>query len=355
MTFNLIATMNLKSFLIIFICLSFISSFGQYFSYDEFNKINDLYLTEQFTPFGNKISNAGFLLEKQTNDYELNNIKYRAEFTFNKKTKSPDPDFVAFDNESFWIFKIEEHELYKDVEIRFRIYASNASEIFDQLYYKWEKEFGKSNELIGDCKAVKCMWFIDRSENYARNIPNNSVRELGNKFYCLVDYTKLLSGEVISGSLNYCISKYPLGESIDEYFKHVELAKTQGLVSVPIISDGKISRIAISIGGKTLNYIIDSGASEMGINKSTEKYLKEIGVIRNTDYLPDGNYKLADGSIKQYKRVIVNAVKIGSISVESVAANIVNDNEPLLLGKSFLNRFTYWKINNESQKLELKR
>jgi aspartyl protease family protein len=102
-------------------------------------------------------------------------------------------------------------------------------------------------------------------------------------------------------------------------------------------------------------YIIDSGASDMTINNSIEKYLKEIGALRSSDYLEPAKYQLADGSIKEYRRVVLHSVKIGDIILDSVVANIAGDSEILLLGKSFLNQFSYWKINNDTKTLELEK
>ena len=101
--------------------------------------------------------------------------------------------------------------------------------------------------------------------------------------------------------------------------------------------------------------MIDSGASEMFITKSTEQYLLDLGIIRNSDFLQPKIFTLADGSQKEYRRVLIPSVKIGTIRVDDVAVAITEDDSPLLLGKSFLDKFISWKINNDKQTIDLQR
>ncbi len=355
----------MKAMPILLVCQLWLNSYGQYVPFDLL-EINDLYITEQYAPFADKMNNLGFRLDKSVHDYELNGIKHKAEFSFTLKTQAPPTNLLAntFDDgkqESFWMFKTEEHRLFKNVDIRFKFYLRDSEWLFTKLYDKLVKEVGQPTEEPNGCVGSdKCMRFIDRSENFARDVEGGGLRELPNKFYCFVDYYKNEyngkdQGAYINGSLSYCISKYPLGQPVQEYVKELKENKSKSIVSVPVVSEGKISRVNVLVGGKSISYIIDSGASDMNINESMERYLKEIGTVRSTDYLTAGKYQLADGSIKEYRRVMISTVKIGDLTIESVPANIIRDNEPLLLGKSFLNRFSFWKIDNEKKSLELKR
>jgi predicted aspartyl protease len=70
------------------------------------------------------------------------------------------------------------------------------------------------------------------------------------------------------------------------------------------------------------------------------------GTIQFKHRSPKGSYKLADGTIVEYKRTLIPSLTVGGNRVSNVAASIVPDDQPLLLGKSFLDKFKSWKIDN---------
>ncbi len=70
----------------------------------------------------------------------------------------------------------------------------------------------------------------------------------------------------------------------------VQLKETNGVFS-----------LNVSINGVWVNFILDSGAGESNISSNTERELLQKGVINQTNYLSNGLYKLADGSISECK------------------------------------------------------
>ena len=340
----------------IFLCCIVISVNGQYVSPDEIIKVNELYKAEQYGAFFDKIKNLGFELKESVKDYTLDEVNYKSEFTFNLVTKAPwNKGLTPLANEqtfntSSWSFIIEEHKLYKRIKISFLIYAFNSEDLFKTLYFRWKNDEDAVDE---DFSTLNEKYFSNYSENFGFDVESGDVFELPLKFDAQVEYGKY--GPYVRVFLKYNIANHPLNQPIDEYLRNREENKKQSIITVPIINDGKLSKVIVSLGGKPVTYFVDSGASDMNINLSIEKYLKEIGNIRGTDYLSSAKYQLADGSIKEYRRVRLNSVKIGDIIVESVVANITDDKEILLLGKSFFNHFAYWKINNQNHTLELRK
>jgi clan AA aspartic protease (TIGR02281 family) len=116
--------------------------------------------------------------------------------------------------------------------------------------------------------------------------------------------------------------------------------------NIPLIKSGKTYFIIISIGDKKYKYILDTGASDMTIDEASYNDLIRRGIITMKDKLPDGDYQIADGTIKTYKRTLIPEIRVGNISVSKVPASVVPSGQPLLLGKSFLDNFKTWKINN---------
>lgn len=123
-----------------------------------------------------------------------------------------------------------------------------------------------------------------------------------------------------------------------------------GKTKIPLRNVGNINIITVEIGGRKFDYMIDSGASYITITPEIEKYLTETGVIRTSDYSGKTEAILADGSTNTYKKVTIPIIKIGNIKLENIETVIIN-NGSLLLGKSVLDRFKGWKIDNITNQL----
>lgn len=109
--------------------------------------------------------------------------------------------------------------------------------------------------------------------------------------------------------------------------------------------------IPVSIGGIERNFVFDTGASEVLISTDLERQLIENGVIKKDNYLPFGLYQIADGSIVQCRRLILPKINIENIVVKNVHASVGVGSVPLLMGKSVLDKFKKWQIDNISETL----
>ena len=130
--------------------------------------------------------------------------------------------------------------------------------------------------------------------------------------------------------------------------------KSPKQVVVDLEKSKGVSRLTVNIGGMKARVILDSGASDVSVSSSFESTLLEKGIIDSEDYLPSGLYMIADGSIMQAKRFVVPYIKIGDLLVKDVPCSTNTSENTILLGKSFLDRFKRWEINNETNKLILK-
>ena len=355
--------MKNKELLLIILLFSVISAKSQYISADQIREITDLYKSEQYAPFNQKLNSIDFKLTERVDDYILNNIKHRSELEFERKSKAPyNKHLTEFGNAenyetSTWNFEIEETSIYFKLKSRLLLYSPDAKNIFDQYCSKLVT-IDKAVEYPYDGSSDFLKKFVSPGDNVGIDPESGKIKYLDWRINIDISYyheSKWTDSKKIVIWMEFCEPKHPLRVSVDQHLKDQEKLRSESIITIPVQQVGKISKVLVSISGKQSQYIIDSGASDMNINKSMETYLKEIGAIRGTDYLKSGQYQLADGSIKEYPRVLLHSVKVGEITLNSIEANITNDNEPLLLGKSFFNRFSFWKINNEKQTLELKK
>ncbi|MBK8310438.1 MAG: retroviral-like aspartic protease family protein [Chitinophagaceae bacterium] len=165
---------------------------------------------------------------------------------------------------------------------------------------------------------------------------------------------------VLYHGLKYLVSiaKEQIPKEVDEvvddpFLKRENILQNQAKKTeskISLIEENGVFSIKATIGGKVLTkFILDSGAGECNISSDLEKKLIENGIIKNTDYLNSGLYKLADGTIIENRRVKISKILIGNKQIKNVIVSIGPSNSPNLLGQSFLNKLDSWSIDNSKK------
>ena len=124
----------------------------------------------------------------------------------------------------------------------------------------------------------------------------------------------------------------------------VAMVRRGGTYAVPVLINGAI----------TLDFVLDSGATDVSIPSDVFSTLIRTGTITKEDILGNETYTLADGSRKKAATFNIRSLKVGATVVENVRASVVDDGGPLLLGMSFLGRFRSWEVNTDRHALILK-
>jgi clan AA aspartic protease (TIGR02281 family) len=125
---------------------------------------------------------------------------------------------------------------------------------------------------------------------------------------------------------------------------------------IPLLrmSGGLIAPVVINNSIK-LNFVVDSGASDVSIPADVFSSLVRANTVSQTDITGARNYKNADGQVFQSQTFLIRSLKIGNIEAPKVQAKVSPANAPPLLGQSFLKRFKSWSIDNSTQELILVR
>ena len=125
-------------------------------------------------------------------------------------------------------------------------------------------------------------------------------------------------------------------------------------VRVKMVESGGIYHVPVLINDTLkLDFIVDSGASDVSIPSDVVLTLIRTGTIKKSDFIGTQTYYLADGSPVESKTFIVRSLKVGDRTVTDVRASIADVNGPLLLGQSFLSKFKSWSQDNVSHELVL--
>jgi tetratricopeptide (TPR) repeat protein len=123
---------------------------------------------------------------------------------------------------------------------------------------------------------------------------------------------------------------------------------------VPMVSNGGTFTVPVTINGQlTLNFIVDSGASDVSIPADVVMTLVRTGTITDADFLGKKSYRMADGSTLPSQQFLIRSLKVGDKVLENVTGSIAPVAGSLLLGQSFLTRFNSWSIDNHRQALIL--
>jgi clan AA aspartic protease (TIGR02281 family) len=123
---------------------------------------------------------------------------------------------------------------------------------------------------------------------------------------------------------------------------------------VPLKNDSGIYTVPVRINGAiTLDFILDSGASDVVLPADVAMTLARAGTISPDDFIGNSEYQLADGSKLKSARFILRELQVGGRTITNVTASIGSVNSQLLLGESFLSRFGSWAIDNNRHVLRL--
>jgi len=98
--------------------------------------------------------------------------------------------------------------------------------------------------------------------------------------------------------------------------------------------------VPCKINGTEMQFIFDTGASDITMSQTEALFLYKQGKLSNDDLIGTQQYQIADGSTHEGTIVILREVEIGNRKLTNIQASIVdNMDAPLLLGQSALAKF----------------
>ena len=123
----------------------------------------------------------------------------------------------------------------------------------------------------------------------------------------------------------------------------VLMKREGGVYVVPVLINNAI----------TLNFIVDSGAADVTIPADVVTTLMRTGTLKESDFLGEKTYELADGSKISSKTFRIRSLKVGDKIIENLNGSVASVKGSLLLGQSFLGRFKSWSVDNTKHALVL--
>jgi clan AA aspartic protease (TIGR02281 family) len=157
--------------------------------------------------------------------------------------------------------------------------------------------------------------------------------------------------------LEMLIRKYEaIAKERIEKFNEVEQKKQsdEKVVEIPFTASNGVTKVDCTINGLPLNFIFDTGASDVTISQTEANFMFKNGYLSQRDIVGKERYQTADGNISVGTTFILNHINFGGLELTGVRASVVgNQKAPLLLGQTVLKRLGKIEIDNERRVLKI--
>lgn len=287
-------------------------------------------------------------------DVEIDSAKYCTCFTDNIIPKINSWEFVAAVKNN----KIA--ELLTDD----KYYSTLLLCLDDNFKPGQNYKFGDSGDIELEKKLGVKQCTTEVLKNFSQK---NNVTQARAKAYCECTTEKLVKGGYNINDLSElddfnsaafkeiivpCIDLIIKPENNDPINERNEVEGSSQQSSVPLMISGNLYKIKLSIAGASEYYLIDTGATDLIINRETERALLIAGGLKMESYLNKTEYVLANNQSVQAQMVRIESIVIGDYTVKNIIAAVIDDSN-LICGNSFLEKFQKWVIDKRTKRLIL--
>lgn len=131
-------------------------------------------------------------------------------------------------------------------------------------------------------------------------------------------------------------------------------ATEEKVVEIPFTKTGGVTKVDCTINNLPLNFIFDTGASEVTISQVEANFMYKNGYLDSRDIVGKKTYQVATGAIAVGTTIILKQIEFGGLILRDVRASVVEtQNAPLLLGQTVLQRLGKIEIDNSQRILKI--
>lgn len=133
-----------------------------------------------------------------------------------------------------------------------------------------------------------------------------------------------------------------------------QLTREEKVVEIPFTASNGVTKVDCTINGLPLNFIFDTGASDVTISQTEANFMYKNGYLSEKDIVGKQRYGTADGSVHVGTVFMIDHINFGGLELNGVKASVVeNQRAPLLLGQTVLKRLGKIEIDNEKRVLKI--
>ena len=135
--------------------------------------------------------------------------------------------------------------------------------------------------------------------------------------------------------------------------EHV-VSSEERIVEIPFTKSGGVTKVDCTINKLPLNFIFDTGASDVTISQVEANFMYKNGYLSSKDIIGKQHYQTADGSISVGTTIVLREIHFGGLTLKDVRASVVEtQHAPLLLGQTVLQRLGKIEIDNTQRILKI--
>jgi hypothetical protein len=123
--------------------------------------------------------------------------------------------------------------------------------------------------------------------------------------------------------------------------------------TVPVLNLNGMTYIKINIGLSTYIWLFDTGASDLLITEEMEKQMKADNLLPDSNYIGIGEYEMANGIVDTCRKYRVDNLGFGKFTINNVTVAVTSKGKKIIAGRSILNKFSQWTLNNRRNALIL--
>lgn len=112
--------------------------------------------------------------------------------------------------------------------------------------------------------------------------------------------------------------------------------------------------VSCKINELGLNFIFDTGASDISISQTEALIMLKNGYLSSSDFVGSKKYMDANGDITVGSQILLKKVDLGGLILKNVYASVVNNKKaPLLFGQSALSKYGKIEIDNQNNTITI--
>lgn len=157
--------------------------------------------------------------------------------------------------------------------------------------------------------------------------------------------------------------KHLIDEYTQKYAAEIEGTKQSGeakegnmvMHEIDIVKQSsKTYLIKASINDLPMDFILDTGCSDISISSVESEFMLKNGYLKEADFKGKVRYTNASGETHTAKEILIREIKLGDLVLHNLKASVIpNQKAPLLLGQNVLTKFGMVEIDHKNQKLRI--
>lgn len=217
----------------------------------------------------------------------------------------------------------------------------------------WMDKILDSDNSAGEYYDAACLYSLMAEKEQALSFLRTSL-EKGYRRFNHIRRDTDLENIRLSPEFNSLIERYEIQLRSKNTSGHESSNYVEKVEEIPFTKNGSTYKVKCNINGLPLFFVFDTGASDISLSNVEASFMFKNGYIKSQDIIGRQNYMTASGEIVEGTVINIRDVSLGKLSLKDVRASVQNNqNAPLLLGQSVLNRLGKIEIDNNNQLLKI--